>query len=415
MAPSDRDSRAGPVRLFAGDFAGGRHAVRQEIALYRGTHETGNVDLIFKSLLDIDSRARVFVLLIKRWARENGLAEPAAGSTFPWTMLAIFALQQLMVLPAIQEFCNGVPFVPATSVASYAGNPAAQHPRSMTLYFADLLLDYMAQPHPRPTISIWRGCFLPTTSLAASQPSDAGVTASVATAPSSSLVLQELHRLKSTITADVVAELSRAGPTQVVQTPVGNVEVMPFETPPPTRHEAIQFTPMKEAASSSSGSGGSACASAGVKVGRKGESVDLPPLPPFPGQEPTPSSSQPMRTVKTGRGARWHITEDWIAIARSEGCEQAHVQLDQSLAESLPRDRWERRFNRREHQIRIAKATEEYRLWKEYIAHCGATPADIEPPHVAVLNSKRDFESAYLKWRIALHQSPPSLRSSSSS
>ncbi|CAE8635862.1 unnamed protein product, partial [Polarella glacialis] len=55
------------------------------------------------------------------------------------------------------------------------------------------------------------------------------------------------------------------------------------------------------------------------------------------------------------RGSRWQIDEQWLATRHRDGRIVDSVQLDAAQDYGLGREGWEKRFSRREHQIRIGK------------------------------------------------------------
>lgn len=100
---------------------------------------------------------------------------------------------------------------------------------------------------------------------------------------------------------------------------------------------------------------------------------------------------------------RWVIDDSWVARRRLEGSSLEAVQLDSSLDGGLGRTGWEKRFSRREYQIRIGKATEEYRRWRVHLARYGPHQDDPRTPRAVEMTTKKAFESAYREWRVKLH------------
>lgn len=130
-------------------------------------------------------------------------------------------------------------------------------------------------------------------------------------------------------------------------------------------------------------------------------------------------SSSGLDSVKSlpSLDGRWHVNDSFLAIRRPDGHECSdvfiEVQLDPEHArceEMGPAD-WERRFNRREQQIRLGKVTREYRAWQAHFDEFGRGSDDPHTPRVAVQTSKHEFETEYNRWRLKLHVRPPNMLS----
>mmetsp|Transcript_6232 Transcript_6232/g.19342 ORF Transcript_6232/g.19342 Transcript_6232/m.19342 type:complete len:166 (-) Transcript_6232:298-795(-) len=130
-------------------------------------------------------------------------------------------------------------------------------------------------------------------------------------------------------------------------------------------------------------------------------------IPDFPLPHPGGESRWAAPAARTHAGLRWRIDENWIATCSREGNIIEAVQLDARLGAELGRAGWERRIARRMHQIRIGKATKEYCRWQEHFRRHGRQPGDPETPRAVLLNSKKQFETAYAAWRVGLHRAPP--------
>mmetsp|Transcript_29663 Transcript_29663/g.83654 ORF Transcript_29663/g.83654 Transcript_29663/m.83654 type:complete len:233 (-) Transcript_29663:63-761(-) len=134
--------------------------------------------------------------------------------------------------------------------------------------------------------------------------------------------------------------------------------------------------------------------------------LSLPSPGPYPPPPPPPEGTQDRSHRKT-----WVIDNDWVATCTTRGRIVETIQLDPALCLDLSPKSWERRMNRREHQIRIAKATGEYSSWVQLKESRGWQEGDPETPRVADQNSKRYFETSYKEWRVALHAAVEELRS----
>jgi len=99
----------------------------------------------------------------------------------------------------------------------------------------------------------------------------------------------------------------------------------------------------------------------------------------------------------------WTISETWEARRVGPYDAVVTIQLDPSLAANLDRVGWENRFNRRDHQIALAKMTRNYNNWKRHFKRHGRREGDPATPRVAEQNSKREFEKLYQEWRHQLH------------
>ncbi|CAK0856443.1 unnamed protein product [Prorocentrum cordatum] len=108
---------AGPVRLLAGDFSGGRRDVKHDILVYVGDEATGRLDMLLARLLDGDptGRARVFVRLAKSWARHRGLAGPLPGGSFVWALLAALPRAVAATIAYLHR-CPAAPECPSCSL-----------------------------------------------------------------------------------------------------------------------------------------------------------------------------------------------------------------------------------------------------------------------------------------------------------
>lgn len=114
------------------------------------------------------------------------------------------------------------------------------------------------------------------------------------------------------------------------------------------------------------------------------------------------------------RGPRWQIDENWVARRCRDDFVLEEVQLSAERASGLSRGDWETRFSRREHQIRIGKATDEYKALiqarEERAAAVGSdgvapeVPEEPKTPTVVVQNTKSAFEEEYREWRVQLHR-----------
>lgn len=118
-------------------------------------------------------------------------------------------------------------------------------------------------------------------------------------------------------------------------------------------------------------------------------------------------SSARGEVARSGRGAKWSVDSKWLARKLRDGVVVEEVQLDPEQAGGLSREEWERRFSRREHQVRIGKATAEYRKLQEFRAAPRFQDApggeDLKTPRVAAQVSKSAFEESYREWRVRLH------------
>ncbi|CAJ1427403.1 unnamed protein product [Effrenium voratum] len=102
------------------------------------------------------------------------------------------------------------------------------------------------------------------------------------------------------------------------------------------------------------------------------------------------------------RTARWQVDADWVARKWSSGRLLQEVPLSSDTG--LTREGWAQRFERREYQIRIGKATREYQLWSEHSLRTGRQgPAT---PKAAEQTTKSSFEAQYAEWRRQLHEKP---------
>mmetsp|Transcript_37603 Transcript_37603/g.90225 ORF Transcript_37603/g.90225 Transcript_37603/m.90225 type:complete len:558 (+) Transcript_37603:37-1710(+) len=427
----------GTLRLLAGDFAEGKQCVKRTLALHLGDASTGRLDGLLRRLLDSNPTARVFVMLVKHWAQSRCLTGAATGSSFQMTLLAIFVLQQQGLLPPLRDFCSveGAPHgagsgarrpggVAYVRSGAPSGGAALDSPGAMLLRFADTILGHAEAAAPRPRICLWTGSFV-------HEPADApGPVGCGDLAASGQLLLfrerlvQELRRLKTTFHPDVLtsaqsqtlpgqrqswtmlpeaestawqraAESAATGPAYPpASTPAGfSTPSKPagFSTPPPPhRRLARTLSPIREASD-------------------YGDASSFPPV-----EEPSRSIPEfPLPSLPLGNTAqahgnlKWHIDQNWIATCTRDGNIIEAVQLDPRLGGSLGAAGWERRIGRRMHQIRIGKATREYRRWQEHFRRHGRRPGDPETPRAVVQNSKKQFEQDYSAWRISLHRELP--------
>lgn len=429
-----------PVSLLAGGLMHGQWVARQELAIHIGKHSTGRLDSKIRSLLCSDQKAKMFVLMVKRWAKSRGLTGPSLGGSFPWTLLAIFSMQNQGILPSFKAFAesNRQPLI-GTKCTDWGF-------RFMLKGFVELLLHQSNQssfrlPGARHSMRLWTGTFEAT---GCQLPLLGNKAASDMPAPGASQddcskVLCELRRLQ--------AALRRGDGMQVFCacisspcTPVTNT---------------TSATASMDSSSSSSSSCGNTPEKTDLPYRRfvtgkqtcpsmaKAATLSLLKVPPFPEEQLPPTQPQPsaqtavppidvLRNFKPPPGLEhpthvvehpscisrrskgvvhqsscWHVDAKWVASCTRGGQMITAVQLDPWQNQGLSRRDWERRFSRREHQIGIAKGTEEYRKWQQYFARHGRHVDQPLTPRVVSQNSKREFETEYSKWRIQLHLDPP--------
>jgi len=403
--PVDR----GPLRLLAGSFAEGQQIVRQEVALYLGDSLTGRIDTLLRQLLDTNAVARAFVMLVKHWTRSRGLTQ-ASGGSFQWTLLTVFMLQQHRLLPALGELCEG-----QLGGSSQTHSTAAfmRDPETMLRSFADFVLGHFCGcPGPTSRISLWTGLSHP-------GPSQSTAAAARRPLPTGLHIIEELRRLLRASGSGIGiigpwTAQSKEARCKTASSSHG------YTTPPPRGHNAAQaLPPIREVSSPST------LSSTGITD--TGGYAELPPFPrPPPANSPAAAGAAgavvPEIVAAAGdgadtytraapgapqaaRNAKWRINEAWVATCVRDGRVLETVKLDPHMAGGLTREDWERRICRRMHQIRIGKATQEYRRWQQHFACHGRQPGDPETPRAVEQNSKKQFEDAYKEWRVRLHGS----------
>lgn len=436
----------GPLRLLARDCTHRRQAVEQGLAVYLGDASTGHLDTLLRRLLDLDAGARIFVTLVKRWARSRGLLDPVRGGAFHWTLVAVFALQVQGVLPPLRDFCaKGLldSVHPSGTGQVIRGWPSARtamgSPGAMLFRFADIILGHAERAEPRPRISLWTGAFIHQTASAAKA---AAVPDQFA--PCGQQVVRELRRLQEILAAQTLeavhsdmpygiwistaiaaeakhSSAKKEGIATTTPVPPFSSSHLGFFTPPRRSIEAARaLPPIREAESP-----GMMSSSGFLErpPGSDDECIRYPELPPFPQESPSQEQSVSFKSVPPGvlepsmidvtgnvlahSTLKWRIDESWVATCSRDGHIIEAVQFDPHRAGSLGRAGWERRIGRRLHQIRIGKATKEYRRWQEYFQCHGRADGDPETPRAVAQSSKKQFEVAYSEWRIGLHRDPP--------
>ena len=77
------------------------------------------------------------------------------------------------------------------------------------------------------------------------------------------------------------------------------------------------------------------------------------------------------------------------------------------MDDSAAHAEWEARFQQREKQIELGKATKGYQLYVKSIRKDKRTPSDPQTPDSREMCSKRQFDGKLHKWRKGLHQYDP--------
>jgi len=95
---------------------------------------------LYREVTKLDSRAGDVILLMRRWARDRGIAHAARGhlSPYGWSLLAIFFLQT----SAVDGTIGILPAVPGASEKSPMPRPVAVHDVSSAELFKRCLLFY---------------------------------------------------------------------------------------------------------------------------------------------------------------------------------------------------------------------------------------------------------------------------------
>mmetsp|Transcript_87155 Transcript_87155/g.247112 ORF Transcript_87155/g.247112 Transcript_87155/m.247112 type:complete len:561 (-) Transcript_87155:113-1795(-) len=373
------------LRLLAGDFSVEPHVPMQEIVLYLGDASTGVLDRSIRRMLSTCPDTDLFVLVVKHWAAQHGFASPARGGLFPWTLLALFSLQQQGVLAGFCELCGGPGAV---------GEQPRQEGRNLDPnfsldYFVEFFLNYLSSPLPRPRVDLWTASLKPATGPTLAGAADTG--ARLDAGARAAEILEELlapgpgpaSLARATglrPRPSIFNEFCAAAAPAAVKPPPG----LPMpELHPPAGDNRLPFSELAPCTQRCAGR---------------------------PQHESPPVSPQ---TSESQQRQKWRIDSQWVAICRKGGQILEAVQLDPSKCQELSLEAWEDRLNRREHQIRIGKATREYTLWRQEVARRGAQPGDPQTPRVAAQNSKRVFEVAYHRWRCTLHDATSALQDTS--
>ncbi|CAE7535205.1 unnamed protein product, partial [Symbiodinium sp. CCMP2456] len=370
-----QDAISPGFRLVASNF-GGPHGARQEIAIFEGDEHTGVFDSILRDALSLTPHARPLIRRVKLWVRCRCLHLRTTG-LHNWTLLVVFFLQQKHMLPPLQQ-------LPGSRPADESVPTTEREIRRLLGEFAQFSASLLSRPHPRSTINIWIG------KLVAAEVEQSAEWSVL----DERVVVQELMQLHHA----AAGTTPRSQPFQPLRGRLrqdhaaeGRMAVS-HSTPPPVsrpqgRLSAVHLRPLPKLPGSSGGE---------PEAGYMSDCFQA-------DTEPTDLGDA---RLDDARPVRWYIDQSWTAHKSRGGAVVFSVKLNEEAAGELTREGWAKRFNRREYQIRIGKATREYRRWSAHAFRHGRSQDHPTTPRAGEQTTKKDFEIQYARWRVKLHQPP---------
>ena len=89
------------------------------------------------------------------------------------------------------------------------------------------------------------------------------------------------------------------------------------------------------------------------------------------------------------------------------GSISVHTSSNNMMDDPVTQAEWQARFQQREKQIEMGKATKGYQVYTKSVKREKRTPADPQTPDSREMCSKRQFDGKLHKWRKGLHQYDP--------
>mmetsp|Transcript_4628 Transcript_4628/g.10925 ORF Transcript_4628/g.10925 Transcript_4628/m.10925 type:complete len:468 (-) Transcript_4628:255-1658(-) len=374
-----QDTISPGFRLVASNF-GGPHGGRQEIAIFEGDEHTGVIDSILRDALSLTPHARPLIRRVKLWVRCRCLHLRTTG-LHNWTLLVVFFLQQKHMLPPLQQ-------LPGSSPADESVATTEREIRRLLGEFAQFSASLLSRPHPRSTINIWNG------KLVAAQVEQSAEWSVL----DERVVVQELMQLHQAATGNTPCSQPfqpLRGRLRQDHDPEGRMAASHSTPPPVSRPEGrLSAVHLHGPVPKLPGAGSSAAEPEAGYMSDCFQAADF--------AEPSDLGDARMGSSPV----RWHIDQSWTAHKSRGGTVVVSVKLDKEAAGELTREGWAKRFNRREYQIRIGKATREYRRWSAHAFRHGRSQDHPTTPRAGEQTTKKDFEIQYARWRVKLHQPP---------